>query len=551
MQLTIRNFRGIKSAEIALAPIALVAGPNMAGKSSIAQALAALLLGDPVPLDGLKKSQAAAMIHAGAEKGSITLTGGAEWSATIAYPGAKLQTEGTPPSASRMACGLDSLVWMEPKARADALLGLLKALPTRKDLDAALSKLPVEMTGTLWERIESEGWDGAHAHAKKTGATLKGQWLEVTGEQYGSQKAQSWLPAEWEPDLAGAGEETLNALLVQERDSLEAIIATAAISTAERERLQAKAAGLAQARDAHATATKVHKEAGAALEKALTALEALPKPVDGKPTMECPHCGRPVEVVAGALIAAVPFDEAANIARAQAINEARIPVQEIGLTVREYGAKVDQTARDLESCKAAAAELAAAPAEAPAADIEAARAAVLHAEKRLGAYRAKTRADKLAASVAVNAEVVALLAPDGLRLAKMQSAIGDFNDSLSELCALAGWYEVEVEHDLTITFGGRSYGMLGSRGSERYRTRLVLQVACALCDGSSAVIVDGADVLVGKADRNGLMRMLLEGWKGSALVTLAMPARDAMPALSSPVGRSYWIEGGIIEGGAE
>lgn len=38
MEITVKNYRGCESAELSIAPLALVAGINGAGKSSIAQA---------------------------------------------------------------------------------------------------------------------------------------------------------------------------------------------------------------------------------------------------------------------------------------------------------------------------------------------------------------------------------------------------------------------------------------------------------------------------------------------------------------------------------
>ena len=552
MQAYITNFRGIKSASFTMNPIALVAGPNTAGKSSVAQAVTAILLGDPAPLDGLKKMQAPAMIHAGAEKGAIALgsmDSGNEWNASIAYPSAKLQTEGVPPAASRYACGLDSLAWMNTKDRADALLALLKALPTEADCMEALAKLDIdaELGVKLWERIQTEGWDGAHVHAKKTGATMKGQWLEVTGEQHGSAKAPSWLPENYEPDLAGSDEETLNGLVVQEKEFLESHIATTAISDAERARLDELAAGIDGAQHAFDTTTAGYQLAGGQCTAALEAFNELPEPVAEASTVPCPHCSEPVQIVSGELRKPEPFNAGEQDQIAQAKETARSKMVDTSENLRQISVALEVITKDLANCKAAEATLAEETDTGPTEDagLETARNSIAHAERRLEAFQKKTRADSLTTGIAINASVVDMLAADGLRLTKMQDALTTFNATLFALCSIAEWPQVEIEQDLTITYGGRSYAMLGSRGSERFRLRVVLQIACASLDGSAAVIVDGADILAAREDRNGLMNLLIH-WGNAALVTIALAGVDDMPELGAPVGASYWIEKGVI-----
>ncbi|HEX6940493.1 MAG TPA: AAA family ATPase, partial [Longimicrobiales bacterium] len=244
MRAVIRNFRGVRAADLDLSGLALVCGTNAAGKSSIAQAVAAALAGEAVPLAGLKKSEAGALVHAGTGRGGISLEadGG---SIAITYPQAKVKSEGTPPAASPFAVGLRSVVDMDPKAAAATLIEYLHATPTQEDLARAVERfLEPAQAEKLWHTVADLGWDGAHERAKQTGAKLKGAWEHVTGERYGTNKADSWMPPHWATDLDGTSEETLQAALTEAREFLEAAIATTAISDAEREQLQAQADSL-------------------------------------------------------------------------------------------------------------------------------------------------------------------------------------------------------------------------------------------------------------------------------------------------------------------
>jgi len=62
MKLSLNYYRGIKSAELPITPVTLVAGDNHQGKSSIAQAAAALFTGSVLP-DWCKKKDAQEIVH--------------------------------------------------------------------------------------------------------------------------------------------------------------------------------------------------------------------------------------------------------------------------------------------------------------------------------------------------------------------------------------------------------------------------------------------------------------------------------------------------------
>lgn len=73
MDVRIRDFRGIEHADIRLSGLTLIAGSNGAGKTSIAQAVAAVLTGQTVPIKGLRKADAGALVRYGAAGAEVTL----------------------------------------------------------------------------------------------------------------------------------------------------------------------------------------------------------------------------------------------------------------------------------------------------------------------------------------------------------------------------------------------------------------------------------------------------------------------------------------------
>ena len=100
-KLTIQNFRGIKKAVLELATITLIAGINGAGKTSIVQALAALLAGEQLPSWCLKKN-AGDMVNDNAKAGMIAIEN-EDYSASIIYPAVSAKARGRLPFVSMVA----------------------------------------------------------------------------------------------------------------------------------------------------------------------------------------------------------------------------------------------------------------------------------------------------------------------------------------------------------------------------------------------------------------------------------------------------------------
>jgi hypothetical protein len=135
----VRNFRGCAKAEIVCDPIALVAGRNAAGKSSLAMAVGAALVGTTLPLNIVNKKDAPALVMTGASEGLAEITAEGGGIARITWPACEMTTQGDPPRASFYAAGLASVATMPPKERAQELADYLHADPAREDLTAALN----------------------------------------------------------------------------------------------------------------------------------------------------------------------------------------------------------------------------------------------------------------------------------------------------------------------------------------------------------------------------------------------------------------------------
>lgn len=542
MRARVTNFRGIKRAELELGAVTLISGPNASGKTSCALALAAAASGQAIPVKGMRKADAGMLVHSGTGKGGVELetdTG----RVSVSYPRAQVESEGKPIASTPFALGLQDLTALEPKEAAAVLLKYLQAMPTRADLEAALSaaKLTAAQLEALWLNTQDLGWDGAHDAAKQRGAALKGQWQNATGgEIYGTAKAERWLPQGWETGLEGASEESLRAALTQSHEFRDAAVAASAVTAERRDRLAAAAAELPELEAAVAKCTEENTAAAAAVTEARKILAALPMPASQAKTLTCPHCSGEVIVSGGKLEKPAAFDAAAEAARAAA-RQAQTEVVNTA-TSRSNHARAELTRasdavrRALEARK----QLEGMPEVDPAtaAQLEQAREQVRRDEIRLEAFKRKVAADTLHLQILQQIEIVKTLAADGLRLRKLRAAVRAFNETLAELSAAARWGRVELSDDLSVVYDGKPLLLLSA--SECFRTTVTIRLAMARLDASALVVIDAADIL-DKPGRNGLVRVASSA---GVPVVICMTAQvDQLPKTSARC-RVYWLEGG-------
>lgn len=548
MKLQVSNFIAIDDATIEFDKIALVAGFNFAGKSSIARAMTSCLTGNPLPLTEMRKTDAGMLIRTGAAPSQVSLIDG-EDETTITYPKAEVATKGEPMSSTPIACGIANVARMTGKERAAYLGELLGTSPTKAAVIDAVVAIGVteKHAEQLWDNINQLGWDGSHENAGKKGAITKGQWLEVTGEQYGSKKAETWLPPTWGTDLAGASLESLEAKVVEAREFSESAVAVDAIDTARVERLQMEVDKLVDRRELLRRATESADEVGDIIKAASAVSLDLPRPSAEQKQTACPHCEKLVVIEGEKLVVPAKSNAKENKKRQDAIDKSAQQIQNHQKEYDELVQSVSEHRATVATSERADTELAAMIESkdegANPEQIESARNAVIVAEQARDAFKAKTRADQLHVSIKKNQLIVNLLAADGLRKDALDSALSEFNEKLYSLSCVSLWPTVSVADDLSIRYDGRPH-MLCSK-SEQFRTQVIFQIVCADLDGSDAIVIDDAEIL-DRDGRNGLFQMLAQ-IDFPALVCMMHLAREEMPDLAKAnMGASFWIEGGKV-----
>ena len=567
MEITVKNMRGCKRADIEINDFTIVAGLNGNGKSSILEAVGAATSGI-VNIKGLPKKDLGDIVSDGTKEGSVLIRGrnrdDKDYEIGIAFPKAERRTEGTVPQVSAYAAGIESFFDAKPDERASLMIRYLKAAPSLADLSRDLADInfPVQEDDTdqkaaneraikaLFEDIEIKGWDAVYNELKQQWTRAKGAWEQISGERYGAAKIHSWRPAVLPAD---AEHRHLVAALEEAEANLSEARAKQTLSGAERERLQAEVADHGYRVSARDKAKEELAEAEAAVNAAELARKKLPS-VDGQSDHTCPCCNAALNIsVVGNEVRSITAVEAEQLSKdelkkrrsaiAQADGElanARAKVNELNRKIAGLETQItaSETAKkklsELEGCSA---EESAKIAEA----ITASNDAVAKARGELRALEAFEAAKVKAAEIERLGVIGKCLAPDGCRQRKLAESLDAFNDSyLAPVCDDAGWRRIVLNADLDVTYNGKRFSLLSE--SEQWRCRVAMQVAMARLDGSELVIIDGADIL-DIPNRQGLFMATSKcGLKVLIAATFSKP--DSAPKLPPEIGHCYWIENG-------
>lgn len=554
----IRDYLGCAKADIEVSTISLLAGKNGAGKSSTIGAVQALLTGLVIPSATMKKN-ADALVR----RGGPTATASIAWAQgrrDISWPSCDVKGTGRAPVATPWAAGVTSLVDIDATARAKLLATYLKADPNKEDVAVVFNEqgLDSAMVDATWDMIQTKGWDGAFEFAKDEGATLKREWEKnAGGERWGVAKAGSWLPEGWSNDFLAKGIAGLDAAIAKADADVEAAVGNAAVDREKTARLKESVAGIGALEKVVAELT----EKKAACAKAVSDAEQVyfackPAPLASEHA-DCPICkGHLVVKVAGdrkyELIDAgsLPSEKEAMRATQDRFNankamvDAQGALSRAGDELRAADRRLDAAQLDKkELAKIALADNAKTAIEG-APTVDQAKEALLNAKGNRATLQRKLDADAKHAAIERIIIVGGALKPDGLRKKKMLEAIEAFNSGqLAELCEWAGWTPVVIDADLNPWFGKTPYHLAAE--SERFKVRVILQIAFAQLDASDMLVIDGADLLVGDG-RNDLFN-LLAAVSIPALIGMSFGVAKNVPDLgAADAGLSYWVADGIV-----
>ena len=269
MKFKIKNFLGCKTAELSPAPFCAVFGNNGAGKSSIARAIASTLLSDPLAGTGVKKNEALKLVNDSAREASAELI--ADNSAvTVSWPNCTVKNTGEVLSVSELSAGIKAFSDIPKKDVPKFFNEVLSPNPREKDLAQALEHLlSAREIKELWQDIRLNSWDAMSKSFAEKATLKKGEWKNVTGINWGTQKASNYMPEHWSSELDHASRVELETALSDAQETLEAVVASSAVTDVEIERLQNVVKNWSEKKSALAEVTAKIEEAHAVKNKYL------------------------------------------------------------------------------------------------------------------------------------------------------------------------------------------------------------------------------------------------------------------------------------------
>lgn len=529
------HLRGMSKVSIDVDGVTLIAGHNRAGKSSIMQASAAALMGRAIMVAGLKKNEVDRLINSASLKKTATATvSNDEFNCSVSWPSCDVAINGNFKPISDIAAGMVDVTMLDAKTKADRLSELLKTNPTIEDVTEYMAGQGVteKAIQAAWETVITEGWDAAHAKAKEAGAKRKGAWEQITGARYGSKIAESWTPQGWTDDLEA---EDIEALKAKESEKEKEVIEASrrqGADKAERDRLSAAVANLPNMEAKLAEATVKKEEA----HKELNEFKLLAIPMVSSPR-KCPHCEGLVTVEQnGDLVDASYYDaEKAKKQREDHIKRGKEIEEKFNLA---YDV-VKELHRAVLSARGLKQQLDDMIVFDGNGNDDLARAKQEHEKAKLALTMKQQIIDARAAhqQVARGQLFIDMLAPDGVRKAKLAKSIEKFNAMLLKISSsFDSCQPVQMSDDLSIYYNGLPLVLVSE--SEKFRAKVVLQLALAARQKDWIVLIDGADIL-DEAGRAGLFKMLSKF--GMAMVAMTMENTGRLP---NNVKKGYWIEDG-------
>lgn len=566
-RIEVSNVGGIARADINLnTPVLLVAGANMAGKSSLRDAISMALTGEPARVS--KKNQLAQIVHDGAKKGRATLLSGEEVIGQFTLPKGEFTGAGIA-GAEFLPLVLDpsKLASMTSDERRSTLFKITGCSAGLAAITPMLEKRGVNME--LFNEVKPmlrSGFPAAEKYAQDKAREAKGAWKATTGETWGSDKADGWEPEQQAGAVDAAALTTAKAELDRLNEELDEAQRTLGMRQLEREQADstkerisslAEVAELKDRRQAKLDHDTTHRDEWAGkLAEAKRAAEGH----QHFDAMSCPHCAMFVRVENGHLLPAVDHSSEAD-------PDAAKRVTEFAGYLESAERAVTNSKRDLDASVSAAAALAELQAS-PAASYS--EEAIANAEQVINDLRQQrdhaaakhsaladafaaieSRAKTISTASTWHNEVTSWLAiadamsPEGIPGDLLKQALAPVNQSLANLAAIAGWPLVEISKDIEITSAGRAYALTSE--SEKWRADTLLALAIAQITGLRFAVLDRFDVLE-PAARAQLISLLRELAKMDSMDTIIMlgTLKEA-PAKLPPEFTAAWISNCIVE----
>jgi len=556
----VKNFQGVSNIAVQVsAPVLFVTGHNGAGKSSLRDAIRLALTGAASRVS-LKKDYAH-MVKDGTKKADIIIATD-EGAYNYALPTAK----GVHSDSKFLPLCIDAAAFTSMKLdeRRKALFELTNCtISTAKVREMLLAeKCDPALTEQILPMLRS-GFPAAEAEAKERASQARGAWKQVTGETYGSQKAESWeaeaVEAPALEDISSiqqqllANGEAINQLnqrlgqaraAVQQNESNAQRIADLTEKAGMVDRIKTK-----NATD-QKNLTKLRQQIADA-EQAALSQTALP----------CPCCNAMLVVDAQSqqLVDASTLSTKAGddgIARLNEYRQSAAMLERAIANNQRDLIAAEQAAQQLQEAEEQAAQVCADDIEALQGDINDLNdvrqdlAAELNdmQQQQIAAANAHVKTQNAArhhADVLAWAAIADQMAPSGIPANILSQALKPFQNLLDNINnLLPNWPAVGITPDMELVAAHRPYGLLSE--SEQWRVQAVMALALAQLSGINLAVLDRFDVLdpQSRVDLINALCDLSEQNPQLQVIVLGTLAKPA-PGLPADFIQQIWLEAGV------
>lgn len=566
----IENFQGLRHANLALsAPITMVCGLNGAGKSSLKEAVG-LALGEAARIS-LKKDWGK-LVTEGEKKAQIII-GHDGVASSITLPNGKMdRTDVAGQDYLPYVLNPDAFAKLDDKSRRSLLYAL-----TKSSQKPALIVEKLAAKGAEAAKIEKikplllSGFNAAMEQTKTYASESRGAWKGLTGEVYGSEKAEGWMvtipalddgiPEVSQEDLAQARAEHTKAVDEigkgdQHLGGLRAKREASDNMAARKTEIEEVFLQLFRRQTKLDTTNTGLEEWKVKIAEAEQKVEAH----SGESSCNCPGCGVMLKVVGKGIelfkgkTADLNKQAAAKLGLQKA-NDAYSLLLRTQANDLKAVAESEQAGRDLDAMAETAGEVVTDAMIQRVVDAinvqrnlrDAAAAKVEAMRERIDMItNAETKAEQAAQhheDVKAWTLIAAALAPDGIPGEILAGALEPINRSLAKLSTIAGWPAVSIGPDMAITAAGRLYTLLSE--SERWRCDALIGLAIAIASGLRLVVLDRFDVLITKA-RSQLLALLRSLAKSGEIETaIICGSLKEKPAELPAEFNAVWIENGV------
>lgn len=569
--ISISNVIGVARADLDLAKaVTVISGNNAEGKSSLGDAISMAFLGNPRRVDA--KKELGQLLHNGAEKGRVSIAfDDSEEGAEFRLPKGEHHVSEFA-GAEFMPFVLDpqKFASLSDDERRTMLFKLtaVKASPKLVGEKLAERGIGESLIEEILPMMRS-GFPAASKECYARATQAKGVWRSITGSNWGANVAEGWeapAPA-GNPPTEDDLQEIVAKVTKHQADLENGIKFIGEQEQAERahggraDRL-AKAEELAGLLNRRQTKLETDQAELAKWEAKLPELQDAVTALKGATVpLKCPCCDETLSVVDGQLVRYVGLKEGTG-----KMSDAALELTKAKDSISLMRSAIAKDQQAIAESNAAAQEVIRINGEEgsgfDADKLQRARDSVQKLRDLIAKYRVefkaleelKWAAEKVSEKTSKAAEAHATvkawnaagdaLAPDGIPGELLNDALAPVNQSIGVLSGMCGWNKAVVEADMSITYGGRLYGLCSE--SEKWRADALIALAIAQISQLRLVMLDRFDVLDSRS-RQRLLGMLLKLDQLGAMDTMIIAGTMKQPMPPHASYSSIWIANGIAE----